>query len=145
MARSGPEDNLTAAKTDVNSSPYLTAGPDWVIYREQRLGHADLFYKDEVEADRFFAQASTTGPAAQILRDVMTSRDVCAKQIYMHQVRWRELCAHAHDDSAPMTRHLFLPMQLCEEGRKAHQRKQCTPTALDYYKCGTKLCVGCRT
>ena len=89
MARTGPEDNLVAVKTTDNSSAYVTAGPDWVILKEQRLKQQDLHYKDEAEADRFFAQAATAGPSAQILRDLMTQRDICAKQMYMHQVRGR--------------------------------------------------------
>jgi hypothetical protein len=29
--------------------------------------------------------------------------------------------------------------QLCVNGLKAHQEKQCAPTTVDFYKCGTKL------
>jgi len=87
MSRTGPEDNLTSIKTDVNTSAYVTAGPDWAVYRSDRLKADALHYKDEAEADRFLAQAASSGPSGQILRDLMSQRDVCAKQVYMHQVR----------------------------------------------------------
>lgn len=123
MARSGPEDNLVAVKTDVNTSAYHTAGPDWAIIRDRRLAPAELHYKDEAEADRFFAQASTTGPAAQILRDVMTQRDVCAKQIYMHQVSGRVRrrcgvgCARRWSCRALAPRYVHLPERVAATGR----------------------------
>lgn len=33
----------------------------------------------------------------------------------------------------------FQHAQLCTDSFKAHQQKQCTPTMLEYVKCGTKL------
>jgi hypothetical protein len=85
MASSGPEDGLTATQTNINSSPFYTAGPDWLVYRVP-VDPARLHYKDEQESNRFFAQAASSGPSGIILRELMTRRDLCAKQVYMHQV-----------------------------------------------------------
>ena len=87
MARSGPEDNLTAIRTNVNTSDFRTAGPDWAVVMtdKQKLGSLD--YSDVAEQQRLSAQVLSTGPAGQILRELISRRDICARQSYVNTVR----------------------------------------------------------
>lgn len=87
MARAGPEDNLVAVKTNVNSSEFRTAGNDWVVGTADVVPPGSLFYKDVDEQRRFTAQVLSQGPAGDILRDLITQRNVCAKQVYTNKVR----------------------------------------------------------
>lgn len=89
MARTGPEDNLIAFKTNVNTSEYRTAGNDWVIGRGTTFAPEQLAYKDVDEQTRFTAQVLSHGPAGDILRDLASQRNICSKQVYMNQVRFR--------------------------------------------------------
>jgi len=87
MSRSGPEDNLAAFETDFNSSSLRTAGNDWAIARTQAFPESQLDYKDVEEQRRLTAQVVSDGPSGIILRDLMTQRYICTKQIYMNEVR----------------------------------------------------------
>ena len=87
MSRSGPEDNLVAMETGFNSSTLRTAGNDWVIARTSTLRADQLDYKDVEEQRRFTAQVVSEGAAGTILRDLMTQRYNCSKQMYMNEVR----------------------------------------------------------
>lgn len=87
MARTGPEDNLVAFKTNVNSSEFRTAGSDWVVGAGAVVPPEALHYRDVAEQERLTAQVLSHGPAGDILRDLVAQRNVCTKQVYMNKVR----------------------------------------------------------
>lgn len=86
MAATGPEDNLVAVRTNVNSSEYRTAGNDWVVGTASVIPVEKLDYKDVDEQRRFTAQVLSQGPSGDILRDLISQRNICAKQVYMNKV-----------------------------------------------------------
>lgn len=191
MSRTGPEDNLVAVRTNVNSSEFRTAGSDWVIGRGTAYPAGALHYKDVDEQQRLTAQVLSHGPAGDILRDLAAQRNICTKQVYMNKVRparrrasgpyerqcavvWRGGAGYKHPrrdyamgwarcdaarafgaparERARPTHSRWLnrrcdrtrlplssPPQMCLDSFHAHQAKQCTPTMLEYVKCGTKL------
>lgn len=95
MARSGPEDSLQAAQLPTNSSPELTAGPDWAIVRNKAVEASSLHYKDFAEAERLAALVESNGTESKILRDLADSRYVCTQPRFALQVRialsWRRI------------------------------------------------------
>jgi len=98
MARSGPEDNLVAVATNVNSSEFRTAGNDWVVSRASHFAPEALHYKDATEQARLTAQLLSKGATGDIMRDLVMQRNLCAKQVYMNKVgarRAREECGWA--------------------------------------------------
>ena len=102
MARTGPEDNLVAFKTNVNSSEFRTAGNDWVVAAGAAVPPEALHYRDATEQERLTKQVLSHGPAGDILRDLVAQRNVCTKQVYMNKVR---ALVAAHTPCAPPAAH----------------------------------------
>ena len=86
MARSGPEDRLFTLPLKANTSPELTAGPDWQVLVDLSVPTSAFHYKDEDEMRRLHAIVGSDGPAGRILRDTATSRYICSKQSYVYSV-----------------------------------------------------------
>ena len=87
MSRSGPEDALVAVRTNVNSSGLRTAGPDWAVLSNEKFQMDSLDYPDIAEQQRLSAQVLSAGPSGQILRELISRRDICARQAYVNTVR----------------------------------------------------------
>jgi hypothetical protein len=103
MARSGPEDRLHARPYSRNTSPELTAGPDWNIWVDLSAPLQSLHYKDESEMRRLHTIVGSDGPDGRIIRDTAKSRYVCAKQSYVYNVSFTLRCSCSDRNTCVIT------------------------------------------